>query len=47
MNLQEGQYTSYIYSLIKDQNYNEAIKSYEKCFFFGNLHVQQNLYLQT
>ena len=26
MNLQEGQYTSYIYSLIKDQNYNEAIK---------------------
>lgn len=26
MNLQEGQYTSYIYSLIKDQNYNDAIK---------------------
>jgi tetratricopeptide repeat protein 30 len=25
-NLQEGQYTSYIYSLIKDQNYGEAIK---------------------
>src|SRR5690349_14391711 len=26
MNLQEGQYTSYIYSLIKDQNYADAIK---------------------
>jgi tetratricopeptide repeat protein 30 len=25
MSLQEGQYTSYIYTLIKDQNYNEAI----------------------
>jgi tetratricopeptide repeat protein 30 len=25
-NFQEGQYTSYIYSLIKDQNYSEAIK---------------------
>jgi len=25
-NFQEGQYTSYIYSLIKDQNYQEAIK---------------------
>ncbi len=26
MNLQEGQYTSYIYTLIKDQNYLDAIK---------------------
>jgi tetratricopeptide repeat protein 30 len=26
MNLQEGQFTSYIYSLIKDQNYADAIK---------------------
>jgi len=26
MNIQEGQYTSYIYSLIKDQNYADAIK---------------------
>ena len=25
-NLYEGQYTSYIYGLIKDQNYTEAIK---------------------
>ena len=25
-NLYEGQYTSYIYGLIKDQNYGEAIK---------------------
>jgi tetratricopeptide repeat protein 30 len=35
MSLQEGQYTSFIYSLIKDQNYNEAIK-------FLNMQLESN-----